>query len=116
MKRMSAAQRTRHIANAKRSLKETRRRKVVLRKMRIEQLAERKGLKEQLRGMQALYDAGFTDQQIAELFSGNQRQAETNRQAVEDQVRDDYNSTYVTPEDSEGVSDAEFTEEPVEEE
>ena len=110
MKRMSAAQRTRHIANAKRSLKETRRRKVVLRKMRIERLAERKSLKEQLRGMQALYDAGFTDQQIAELFSGNQRQA------VEDQVRDDYNSTYVTPEDSEGVSDAEFTEEPVEEE
>ena len=105
---MSAAQRT--IANAKRSLKETRRRKVVLRKMRIERLAERKSLKEQLRGMQALYDAGFTDQQIAELFSGNQRQA------VEDQVRDDYNSTYVTPEDSEGVSDAEFTEEPVEEE
>ena len=107
---MSAAQRTRRSANAKRSLKETRRRKVVLRKMRIERLAERKSLKEQLRGMQALYDAGFTDQQIAELFSGNQRQA------VEDQVRDDYNSTYVTPEDSEGVSDAEFTEEPVEEE
>ena len=66
--------------------------------------------------MQALHDAGFTDEQIAELFSGNQRQAASNRQAVEDKVRDDYNSTYVTPEDSEGVSDAEFTEEPVEKE
>ena len=106
---MSAAQRTRHIANAKRSLKETRRRKVVLRKMRIERLAERKSLKEQLRGMQALYDAGFTEQQIAELFAGNKKQA------VEEKLREDYNSTYVTPEDSEGVSDAEFTEEPIEE-
>ena len=109
MKRMSTAQRTRHIANAKRSLKETRRRKVVLRKMRIERLAERKSLKEQLRGMQALYDAGFTEQQIAELFAGNKKQA------VEEKLREDYNSTYVTPEDSEGVSDAEFTEEPIEE-
>ena len=109
MKRMSAAQRTRHIANAKRSLKETRRRKITLRKNRNERFFSRKSIREQIKGMQALYDAGFTDQQIAELFSGNQRQA------VEDKVRDDYNSTYVTPEDSEGVSDAEFTEEPAEE-
>ena len=116
MKRMSTAQRSRHIANAKRSLKNNRRRKVVLRKLQTERLSARKSLKEQLQGMQALYDAGFTDEQIAELFSGNQRQAASNRQAVEDKVRDDYNSTYVTPEDSEGVSDAEFTEEPVEKE
>ena len=109
MKRMSAAQRTRHIANAKRSLKESRRRKITLRKNRNERFFSRKSIREQIKGMQALYDAGFTDQQIAELFSGNQRQA------VEDKVRDDYNSTYVTPEDSEGVSDAEFTEEPAEE-
>ena len=112
---MSAAQRTRHIANAKRSLKETRRRKITLRKNRNERFFSRKSIREQIKGMQALYDAGFTEQQIADLFAGNQRQAETNRQAVEDKVRDDYNSTYVTPEDSEGVSDAEFTEEPVEE-
>jgi len=109
MKRMSAAQRTRHIANAKRSLKETRRRKITLRKNRNERFFSRKSIREQIKGMQALYDAGFTDQQIAELFSGNKRHA------VEDKVRDDYNSTYVTPEDSEGVSDAEFTEEPAEE-
>ena len=116
MKRMSTAQRSRHIANAKRSLKNNRRRKVVLRKLQTERLSARKSLKEQLQGLQALHDAGFTDEQIAELFSGNQRQAASNRQAVEDKVRDDYNSTYVTPEDSERVSDAEFTEEPVEKE
>ena len=105
MKRMSAAQRTRHIANAKRSLKETRRRKVVLRKMRIERLTERKGLKEQLRGMQALYDAGFTDQQIAELFAGNRKQE------AEDRARENYNSTYVTPETSEDeIVGAEYVE------
>ncbi len=102
---MNADQRTRHIANAKRSLKETRRRKVVLRKMRIERLTERKGLKEQLRGMQALYDAGFTDQQIAELFAGNRKQE------AEDRVRENYNSTYVTPETSEDeIVDAEYVE------
>ena len=109
MKRMSAAQRTRHIANAKRSLKETRRRKITLRKNRNELFFSKKRIRDQIKGLQALHDAGFTDEQIAELFSGNQRQA------VEDKVRDDYNSTYVTPEDSEGVSDAEFTEEPIEE-
>ena len=106
---MSAAQRTRHIANAKRSLKETRRRKITLRKNRNELFFSKKRIRDQIKGLQALHDAGFTDEQIAELFSGNQRQA------VEDKVRDDYNSTYVTPEDSEGVSDAEFTEEPIEE-
>tara|TARA_B100001057_G_scaffold147765_1_gene147683 strand:+ start:4348 stop:4680 length:333 start_codon:yes stop_codon:yes gene_type:complete len=109
MKRMSAAQRTRHIANAKRSLKETRRRKITLRKNRNELFFSKKRIRDQIKGLQALHDAGFTDEQIAELFSGNKRQA------VEDKVRDDYNSTYVTPEDSEGVSDAEFTEEPIEE-
>ena len=109
MKRMSAAQRTRHIANAKRSLKETRRRKITLRKNRNELFFSKKRVRDQIKALQALHDAGFTEQQIAELFSGNQRQS------VEDKVRDDYNSTYVTPEDSEGVSDAEFTEEPIEE-
>ena len=109
MKRMSAAQRTRHIANAKRSLKETRRRKITLRKNRNELFFSKKRIRDQIKALQALHDAGFTEQQIAELFSGNQRQS------VEDKVRDDYNSTYVTPEDSEGVSDAEFTEEPIEE-
>ena len=112
---MSAAQRTRHIANAKRSLKETRSRKITLRKNRNELFFSKKRIRDQIKGLQALHDAGFTDEQIAELFSGNQRQAASNRQAVEDKVRDDYNSTYVTPEDSEGVSDAEFTEEPIEE-
>ena len=106
---MSAAQRTRHIANAKRSLKETRRRKITLRKNRNELFFSKKRIRDQIKGLLALHDAGFTDEQIAELFSVNQRQA------VEDKVRDDYNSTYVTPEDSEGVSDAEFTEEPIEE-
>ena len=106
---MSAAQRTRHIANAKRSLKETRRRKITLRKNRNELFFSKKRIRDQIKALQALHDAGFTEQQIAELFSGNQRQS------VEDKVRDDYNSTYVTPEDSEGVSDAEFTEEPIEE-
>ena len=115
MKRMSAAQRTRHIANAKRSLKETRRRKITLRKNRNELFFSKKRIRDQIKALQALHDAGFTDEQIEELFSGNQRQAAVNRQAVEDKVRDDYNSTYVTPEDSEGVSDAEFTEEPIEE-
>ena len=109
MKRMSAAQRTRHIANAKRSLKETRRRKITLRKNRNALFFSKKRIRDQIKALQALHDAGFTEQQIAELFSGNQRQS------VEDKVRDDYNSTYVTPEDSEGVSDAEFTEEPIEE-
>ena len=109
MKRMSAAQRTRHIANAKRSLIETRRRKMTLRKNRNELFFSKKRIRDQIKALQALHDAGFTEQQIAELFSGNQRQS------VEDKVRDDYNSTYVTPEDSEGVSDAEFTEEPIEE-
>ena len=112
---MSAAQRSRHIANAKRSLKETRSRKITLRKNRNELFFSKKRIRDQIKGLQALHDAGFTDEQIAELFSGNQRQAASNRQAVEDKVRDDYNSTYVTPEDSEGVSDAEFTEEPIEE-
>ena len=112
---MSAAQRSRHIANAKRSLKETRSRKITLRKNRNELFFSKKRIRDQIKGLQALHDAGFTDEQIAELFSGNQRQDASNRQAVEDKVRDDYNSTYVTPEDSEGVSDAEFTEEPIEE-
>jgi hypothetical protein len=113
MKKMSQKQRAHNIATAKNRAQGKARRKITLRRSRDSLIVEKLLVKRQRVAMKALYDAGYNDQMISDLFNRQQRQS------AEEKVRELDNSTHITPEfseelESETVAEVEESGDPAE--